>query len=241
MALPHDATGENPIRRMLYPSTVADVVTPRQPAFGRLRLELQRTDGPGVEAVIAALVAAGGSIEPRRAADSSLIVTYDHRVTDERRLLAAPLPSLPPPTARVDSTVSIAAPVERAWAAFATGDGPPWRPPAMVEVEPLAGDPPSWAVVVAAGPWRLPHHVTVTSAHPPHELEVTVSGKLNAVVRYQFEGGANDDTCNFRQRMWFALGGTAIEAAVGGALIEALARRFAPEQLEAVRRKAERS
>lgn len=160
---------------------------------------------------------------------------WDHPVW--RRLLTPPLPP-----ARVDTEELIDAPPSAVWGALEQTGSPSWRLPPMIQITPLGDDPPSWEVVVDAGPWRLPHLMRVAAARPPHELALVISGKLNAVVRFDLTPEPGEPVrSRLRLRLWFELTGSAMEAAVGGSIVQTLARTFAPAQLRALKTAAEGS
>lgn len=160
---------------------------------------------------------------------------WDHSVW--RRLLTPPLPP-----ARVDVEELVDAPLSAVWAALEQTGSPSWRLPALVQVTPLGDQPPSWEVIVVAGPWRLPHLMRVAAARPPHELVMVISGKLNAVIRFDLTAEPGRPArSRLRLRLWFELTGSAVEAAVGGSIVQTLARTFAPAQLHALKAAAERA
>jgi Polyketide cyclase / dehydrase and lipid transport len=143
------------------------------------------------------------------------------------------------PAPRVDVATEVDAPAETVWAVLTSSGGPPWRPPAMVQVTVVSERPPVWSVVVDAGPWRLPHRMEVARERPPRSLTLVISGRLRAVVRFDLTPLPGGGT-RLRQRLWFELEGSPVEAALGGAIVEGLARRFAPSQLRALKGAAER-
>lgn len=241
--------------RLVHPAAVGDVVALRHALPGRLRLTLRRDDRAAGAAVVAALRLAGASLDDddgreRRGAGrppGSLLARYDPARVSPGRLLAAPLPPLPLPRARVDASATATVPPERLWATLAAGDGPPWQPPAMLTVQPVAGPDPRWDISVDVGAARLPHVMRVVSEHAPRLLELVIAGKLSAVVRLDVEplpaGGAPGGAAGssrIRARQWFEFAGGPVEAAIGGAIVERLTRRFAVEHLSRLCAAAER-
>ncbi len=86
----------------------------------------------------------------------------------------------------------------------------------------------------------------VATARPPHELALVISGKLNAVIRFDLTPEPTSQPrepvrSRLRLRLWFELTGSAVEAAVGGSIVQTLARTFAPAQLHALKNAAEGS
>jgi Polyketide cyclase / dehydrase and lipid transport len=146
----------------------------------------------------------------------------------------------PVPAPRVDVATEVGAPAETVWDVLTASGGPPWRPPAMVRVAVVSERPPVWEVLVEAGPWRLPHRMEVARERPPRALTLVISGKLSAVVRFDLHPLPGGGT-RLRQRLWFELHGSPMEAALGGAIVEGLARSFAPSQLRALKDAAERA
>ena len=114
----------------------------------------------------------------------------------------------------------------------------------MVRVSLLRERPPVWEVLVDAGPWRLPHRMEVAAEEAPRLLVLVVGGKLNAVVRFDLDPlpaaspGGGDGT-RLRQRLWFELTGSPVEAALGGGIVEGLVRTFAPTHLRTIKATAE--
>jgi hypothetical protein len=226
----------NPVARKLRPQTVADVAVVAAASHGSIELTLLRTDGPVVAAVLAALRCTGGEIESHGA--DCIVVRHDSPRPGAATLLATPVGAVALPAARVTSRVSIAAPPERVWAELTADDGPVWRPPAMIAVSPEPGPRPCWRVEVDVGPWRLPHHMIESERVAPRCVELHISGKLNAVARYDITPARLG--CDVLQRLWFEVAGSPIETAIGGAIVQALANRFATEHLESLRDRAER-
>lgn len=229
----------NPIYRMTHPRTVADLAAVLQSSPGLALLAPRRADREGRQALVTALGGADPSVEVEWAADGTVVVRYAPASIGEAALLASPVPDLPLPPARIDVSEPAAATPEAVWRTLTGAGGPPWRPPALVRVTPLVHVRPAWRVEVAVGPWMLPHRMEQTTDLPTRTIELCISGKLNALARYDLEPAG--DGCRVRHRLWFAIDGGAIEAAVGELLIEGLARRYAAEHLRAVTGAAERA
>ncbi len=222
---------ENPVYFLVHPEVVNHVVTVRHSLPGRLRLVLRRPDPACRDALVAALARDGGGIERMiEGVSPSLVVRYDPAVTSEQLLLAAPLPSLPLPPSRLGAEADIAGPATAVWTALNAEEGPPWCPPAMLQVAPLDTTPPSWEIMVRVGPWTLPHHMAVTEAQPPQALELGIAGKLNGLIRYDIEE-TGPSCSHLRQRLWFAIDGNAAEVMMGEGIVQQFARRFADEQM----------
>lgn len=221
-----DASPDNPVLRLIRPRVVADVVLVRHALPGRLRLEVRRPDPAGFEAVMAALRAAGGAIEGTPRAPS-LLVRYQPTAVAEPALLQAELPLLPLPPARLEEAEVVDAPVSAVWAALADPAGALAQAPDSVRVSPRPGSQPAWTVEVALAGRTLPHHLAVSRACPPRELELSVTGELNAVIRYDLQPADGEARSLLRQRLWFALEGKAAAKAIGQALVERFARRLA--------------
>jgi carbon monoxide dehydrogenase subunit G len=230
---------QNPLYRMLHPTRVGDVVEVRHAIPGRLRLGLRRSDSPCVDAVVTALVRKGGSLERTGGGPAaSLVVRYDPAATSQEQLLAAPLAALPMPPPRLGAAADVAGPATAVWAALTAEEGPPWCPPAMLQVTPLAGTPPAWDIAVKVGPWTLPHCMVTTAEEPPHLLELSITGKLNGMIRYEVAETAPGRS-RLTQALWFAIDGNAAEVTMGEGIVQQFARRFAEEQVRDIARKVE--
>ena len=228
---------ENPVYFMVHPECVGDAVAVRHAAPGRLRLALRRPDPACLEAVIAALAGAGGTVERVMAGSPpSLVARYDPAAAGETRLLGAPLPPLPLPPARIGAAANVPGPAGAVWAALTAEEGPPWCPPAMLQVTPLETRPPSWEIMVRVGPWTLPHHMQVTDERPPRVFELGIEGKLNGVIRYDIDDDGPGRS-HLRQRLWFAIDGNAAEVTMGEGIVQQFARRFADEQVRDITRR----
>ena len=222
---------QNPLYRLLYPAKVADVVDVRHAIPGRLRLNLHRHDAACLDAVVMALGRSGG-VQDRATGGSaaSLVVHYDPAAVTSELLLNAALPPLPMPPARLGASADVAAPAAAVWDALTAEEGPPWCPPAMLQVTPLDSTPPSWQIAVKVGPWALPHFMDTTAEQPPNLLELSITGKLNGMIRYEVTEHAAGQS-RLTQSLWFAIDGSAAEVAMGEGIVQQFARRFADEQV----------
>lgn len=227
---------DNPVLRLIRPRVVGDAVAVRHALPGRLRLDVRRPDRVCLDAVVAALRAAGGTIQGTPGG-SSLLVGYRPSAVTERDLLQAELPALPLPPPRLETSDAVCASVPTVWAALADPAGALAQAPESVRVSPLSGSQMAWSVEAAFGGRTLQHHLAVSRTQPPHELELSVTGELNAVIRYDLhpaDGAGHRDgeaRCLLRQRLWFALDGRGTTRLVGQALVERFARRFAQDTL----------
>jgi carbon monoxide dehydrogenase subunit G len=221
----------NPLYRLLYPERVADVADVRHVIAGRLRLGVRRSDAACLEAVAAALRQAGGMLDrPTGGPAASLVVRFDPAAVTPELLLGAGLPPLPMPPPRLGAAADVAAPATAVWEALTAAEGPPWCPPAMLQVTPLDSTPPSWQIAVKVGPWTLPHFMETTAEQPPHLLELSITGKLNGMIRYEVTEQALGQS-RLTQSLWFAIDGSAAEIAMGEGIVQQFARRFADEQV----------
>lgn len=236
--LPGGPARDHPIYRLVHPTSVADLVEVKHALPGRLRLALRRNDDAAAGALLSALRGAGGALQPGASA-ASLVVRYDQASVDQEALLSAPLPPLPPPPPRAAAEALLHEPIAAVWAALTDVEGPPWNPPEVAQVVPLDDPPTAWRIEVHVGPWTLPHHMAVIEETPPTVLELGISGKLQALVRYDLT--AATEGCRLRQRLWFAVAGTPAEAALGEAIVARFAGRFAEEYVQGIARRLEQS
>lgn len=232
---------DNPLYRVLHPATVADAAIIRHTIPGRLRLALRRSDQPCLDAVVAALSERGATVERAVGGQTpSIVLRYDPAALTDELLLAAPLPALPLPPARIGAAADVAGPAPAVWAALTVEEGPPWCPPAMLDVVPLEGTPAAWDIAVRVGPWTLPHRMVVTAEEAPHLLELSIAGKLNGLIRYEIvEAGAG--ATHLSQQLWFAIDGSAAEVTMGEGIVQQFARRFADEQVRDIARRVEQA
>lgn len=207
---------------------MADV---RHAIGGRLRLSLRRHDAACLDAVATALSRAGGVLERATGGPAAtLVVRYDPAVVTPDLLLNAGLPALPMPPARLGAAADVAAPAAAVWDALTAEEGPPWCPPAMLQVTPLDYTPSAWQIAVKVGPWTLPHFMDTTAEQPPNLLELSITGKLNGMIRYEVTEHAAGQS-RLTQSLWFAIDGSAAEIAMGEGIVQQFARRFADEQV----------
>lgn len=234
------AARQNPLYPVLHPLVVSDVVDVRHSIAGRLRVGLRRSDQPCLDAVGTALQLASGTLERATSgAAASLVVRYDPAKTSPDRLLAARLPALPMPPPRLSAGAEVAAPAVAVWAALTADEGPPWCPPAMLQVTPLNSEPAAWDITVKVGPWSLPHYMLTTAEEPPHLLELSVTGKLNGMIRYEVVEAVAGQS-RLTQALWFAIDGNAAEVAMGEGIVQQFARRFAEEQVRDIAQRVTR-
>jgi hypothetical protein len=230
---------QNPLYRLLHPVVIADVVEVRHAMAGRLRLSVRRPDAACVDAVVAAFRQGGASLERASGgASPSLVIRYDPAALDHEQLLAAPLPALPLPPPRLEAAADVRASASAVWAALTDEDGPPWCPPAMLQIVPLAGTPQSWDIAVKVGPWTLPHTMVTTADDPPRLLELSITGKLNGMIRYEIAEPAPGRS-RLTQGLWFAIDGSAAEVTMGEGIVHQFARRFADEQIRDITQRVE--
>lgn len=230
---------QNPLYRLLHPAIVADVAEIRHAIAGRLRLGLRRPDVLCFEAVVAALSRAGGTMERASGGPTaSLVVRFNPAIISQEQLLGAPLPPLPLPPSRLGAAADVAAPAAAVWAALTAEEGPPWCPPALLQVVPLAGTPPGWDIAVKVGPWTLPHFMVMTAEEPPTLLELSITGKLNGMIRYEV-AETTPGHSRLTQALWFAIDGSAAEVTMGEGIVSQFARRFADEQVRDIAQRVE--
>ena len=218
----------NPVWRGLYPSKVGDVVAVRHAFGGRLRLHPLRTDRPAVEALCAALRSAGARLDGPAPHTLSVVVHFDPARTDLAALLAAPIRPLPLPAARLDLQARLRASLGDTWAVLSDAKAPPWRAPALLRVEPqvaTSGAAAAWWVSVSVGTLTFVRDLRVVRVETPRVIELTLTGKLNGVIRYDLEPEAAKLT-RLRQRFWFQLSGGSVEAGLGTLLVERFAQRY---------------
>jgi carbon monoxide dehydrogenase subunit G len=216
---------------LLYPASITDVVEVRHAISGRLRLGMRRGDVACLDAVASALHQAGGVLDRATGGPAaSIVVRYDPAAVTADLLLDAGMPPLPIPPARLGAAADVAAPASAVWDALTAEEGPPWCPPAMLQVTPLDSTPPSWHIAVKVGPWTLPHFMDTTAERPPNLLELSITGKLNGMIRYEVTEQAPGRS-RLTQSLWFAIDGSAAEIAMGEGIVEKFARRFADEQV----------
>jgi hypothetical protein len=230
---------QNPLYRLLHPTVVSDVVEVRHALAGRLRLGVRRPDSACVDAVAAALRRSGATLERASSGPSaSLVIRYDPTALAPEQLLTAPLPALPLPPPRLEAAADVKASAPAVWAALTDEEGPPWCPPAMLQIVPLAGTPQCWDIAVKVGPWTLPHSMVTTADDPPHLLELSIIGKLNGMIRYEIAEAAPGRS-RLTQRLWFAIDGSAAEVTMGEGIVHQFARRFADEQIRDIAQRVE--
>ena len=111
-----------------------------------------------------------------------MVIRYDPTALAPEQLLTAPLPALPLPPPRLAAAADVKAPAPAVWAALTDEEGPPWCPPAMLQIVPLAGTPQCWDIAVKVGPWTLPHSMVTTADDPPHLLELSINGSAAEVT-----------------------------------------------------------
>jgi hypothetical protein len=134
---------------------------------------------------------------------------------------------LPLPAARLDVQARLKASTGTTWALLSDSRAPPWRTPALLRVEPqlaASGAPAAWWVSVSVGTLTFGHDLRVARAEAPLFIELTLTGKLNGVIRYDL-GPETSELTHLRQRFWFQLTGGAVEAGLGTLLVERLAQR----------------
>jgi carbon monoxide dehydrogenase subunit G len=108
----------------------------------------------------------------------------------------------------------------------------------MLQVTPLDGKPAAWDIAVKVGPWTLPHYMLTTAEEPPHLLELSVTGKLNGMIRYEVKEEVAGHS-RLTQALWFAIDGNAAEVAMGEGIVQQFARRFAEEQVRDIAQRVE--